>query len=281
MKLQVEGMPQAAAARAVSVCPSTISRWRARAAAHALAFEDEHLVIDDPVELQLDELCARGKGSSQETWLYGGIEVTSRLWTASHVGARTKRSTRLFLQAARDAVGRVRVPVLVTTDPFIYYERELRRTFGPTCVYVQVENRYRRDRILRTDWRLVYGSQAQYEAALSRSEDGTKPNTAYAERLNLFIRRSCSYLQRRTPGLMRNPRCLSEAIDILRCYYNFVRPHSRLTFGKVTWTPAMQAKIFDRPLSFREIFSWVPPPRKQPRTIDFRTRPATEVWRSW
>jgi hypothetical protein len=175
----------------------------------------------------------------------------------------------------------VRVPVLVTTDPFIYYEEQLRRTFGPTCVYVQVENRYRRDRILRTDWRLVYGSEAQYLAARARSEDGTKPNTSYAERLNLFVRRSCSYLQRRTPAPMRKARCLTEAIAVLRCYYNFVRPHSRLRFGKVTWTPAMQAKIFDRPLSFREIFSWVPPPPKRRLTMYYRTQPPTEVWRSW
>jgi hypothetical protein len=80
---------------------------------------------------------------------------------------------------------------------------------------------------------------------------------------------------------MRSERCLSEAIDILRCYYNFVRPHSRLALGKTALTPAMQAKIFDRPLSFREIFSWVPPPGRKPRTMDFRTRPPTETWRSW
>ena len=281
MKLQVEGMPQASAARAASVCASTISRWRARAAAHAQAFENAHLVMDNPVELQLDELCARGKGSAQETWVYCGIEVSSRLWLAAQVGARTRRTTRLFLQAARAALGRVKVPVLVTTDPFIYYERELRRAFGPMCVYVQVENHYRRDRILRTESRLVLGSQAAYDTARSRSEDGTKPNTSYSERLNLFARRSCSYLQRRTPAPMRSPRCLTEAIDILRCYYNFVRPHSRLALGKEAWTPAMQANIFDRPLSFREIFNWVPPPTRKRRTMDFRTRPPTETWSSW
>ena len=205
----------------------------------------------------------------------------SRLWIARHVVARTKRSTRLFLKGARRTMGWVRIPVLVTTDPYLYYEPELRRTFGPTCVYVQVKNRYRRDRILRTESRLVIGSKHQFDAAWARSEDSKRPNTSYIERLNLFARRSCSYLQLRTPAPVRNRRCLTEAIDVLRCYYNFVRPHSRLKFGKQTWTPAMQAKIIDRPLSFREIFSWVPPPARQPHAIDFRTRSPTEVGGSW
>lgn len=31
-----------------------------------------------------------------------------------------------------------------------------------------------------------------------------------------------------------------------------------LLLGKVTRTPAMQAGLFDRPLTFREVFSWGP-----------------------
>jgi len=47
-------------------------------------------------------------------------------------------------------------------------------------------------------------------------------------------------------------------------------PHSSLRFGKVTRTPAMQAGLFDRPLSFREIFSWVPPPAVAlPRPVEY------------
>ena len=65
---------------------------------------------------------------------------------------------------------------------------------------------------------------------------------------------------------------------MLRCYYNFVRPHSALRFGKVTRTPAMQAGIFARALTFREIFSWVPPPRRKRLVMDYTTRPPTERW---
>src|SRR5258706_11003601 len=92
MRLQVEGVTQAAAARSVGISVSTIARWKERAAFHARAFEEEHLEVKDPIELQLDELCARGKGSRDEIWLYSGLEVWSRVWAATHVGRRTKRS---------------------------------------------------------------------------------------------------------------------------------------------------------------------------------------------
>jgi hypothetical protein len=81
-------------------------------------------------------------------------------------------------------------------------------------------------------------------------------------RLNLFVRRSTSYLQRRTPAPARQARTLSDALDVLRCYYNFVKPHRSLRFGKVTRTPAMQAGIFKRALTFREIFNWMSPPER-------------------
>jgi len=38
----------------------------------------------------------------------------------------------------------------------------------------------------------------------------------------------------------------------------------------------MQAEIFKRPLSFREIFNWVPPPWRKSYGIDFTVRPARE-----
>ena len=38
-------------------------------------------------------------------------------------------------------------------------------------------------------------------------------------------------------------------------YYNFVRPHMALKFGKTFRTPAMQAGLAKKKLSFREVFT--------------------------
>lgn len=37
--------------------------------------------------------------------------------------------------------------LLITSDPFPYYEQELKRGFGPVCTYVQVKNDYRQNKI--------------------------------------------------------------------------------------------------------------------------------------
>jgi hypothetical protein len=41
---------------------------------------------------------------------------------------------------------------------------------------------------------------------------------------------------------------------LLRCYYNFIRPHKALKLGRETRTPAMQAALTPRRLTFREVF---------------------------
>ncbi len=44
-------------------------------------------------------------------------------------------------------------------------------------------------------------------------------------------------------------------VELLRCHYNFVRPHRALKFGRETRTPAMQAGLVTKRLSFRGIFT--------------------------
>ena len=51
--------------------------------------------------------------------------------------------------------------------------------------------------------------------------------------------------------------CLAGQLELLRCYYNFVRSHMALRFGREVRTPAMQAGLVDRKLTFRDIFTAV------------------------
>ena len=79
-------------------------------------------------------------------------------------------------------------------------------------------------------------------------------NTSFIERLNLTIRQSSAYLSRRTLSHARSTERLDEHLELLRCYYNFVRPHGALKFGREIRTPAMQAGLTIRRLTFRDIF---------------------------
>jgi hypothetical protein len=80
--------------------------------------------------------------------------------------------------------------------------------------------------------------------------------------VDLYLRRSCSYLHRRTSGRVRNPERLASVVEIVRRAYNFIRPHARLQLGSRARTPAMVAGIFDRVLSWRSVFAWPAPPPK-------------------
>ncbi len=264
MGLFVEGVSPTVIARSERICPSTVGRWRARASRHAHGFVVEHLQLDDPTELQFDELKSLGAGHEGGMWVYSAIEVWSRVWTSWRVAPRTLRETRLFTNATQSTIARVSAPVLCSSDMMKYYPDSLKRSFASACVHMQVDNRYRSGRLVRSRSHLVWGTECRLAQARARSEDSKKPNTAYIERLNLFVRRACSYLQRRTNGPMRKRERLAESLAVLHCYYNFIRPHGRLKFGRVTRTPAMQVGLCKRPLTFRDIFTWMPNPAKEP-----------------
>ncbi len=102
----------------------------------------------------------------------------------------------------------------------------------------------------------MIGSTCKREDALLTSEDSTKLNTSFIERLNLTIRRGHSYLARKTTGHARVRRALAEQLELFRCYYNFIRPHSSLRFGCEIRTPAMQAGLAKRKLRFRDVFNF-------------------------
>jgi hypothetical protein len=76
---------------------------------------------------------------------------------------------------------------------------------------------------------------------------------------------------------MRKPQRLADALDLNRLHYNFVRRHSTLRFGRESRTPAMQAGIASRPLTLREIFSWIPPLRPCPPAVNWSPTPIREV----
>ncbi len=259
-QMQSEGMTKAAIARVLRVSPSTITRWLAKAGDHAAEFHKKNARLPEAIEVQLDELSCKGTGEAKNAWAYSGVEVWSRFWATLKVGRRTLGNTYIFARQLRAVLIGESKDFLVTSDCFKYYEPVMRSVFGKTpLVYVQVKNHYYRKGIRKSEKTLVLGTPDRLEDAMARSEDSRKPNTAYIERLNLHKRMCCSMLRRRTPAPGRSCARFKEALDLVRVFYNFVTPHGSLKFGKVKRTPAMQAGIFDRPLTFREIFSWVPP----------------------
>jgi IS1 family transposase len=251
--LGVEGLNKSAIARVERIAWNTVHRWLERAGVWCRRFNNRRIKRLSIVELQADEIRTIVGGKEQAIWVFVAIDVWSRLWPSTVVGKRSYRNT---LDLFQDLSNRINLEVtpLITTDGFKFYERAIGRVFGPACLYGQVIKTRRNDRVVRVERRAVVGAGRLHQA-LWGSEDSVKLNTSFVERLNLTIRQGSAYLGRRTICQARWNERLDDHLELLRCHYNFVRPHRALKFGREVSTPARQAGLTKRALTLREIFS--------------------------
>jgi len=205
-------------------------------------------------ELQADEMQTIVGGKEQPIWVFAVIDVWSRLWPSTVVGKRSFRNTLALFRDVFERMNPGQIP-LITPDGFEFYKKVIGRVFGPACLNGQVIKTRRNDRIVKVERRTVIGGPWGLQQALRDSEDSSKLNTSFIERLNLTIRQGSAYLGRRTTCHARWKEHLEDHIELFRCYYDFIRPHRALRFGRQVRTPAMQAGLTVRRLTFREIFS--------------------------
>jgi IS1 family transposase len=252
--LRVEGVSISATARVTGHSRNTVARWLERASTAAIRFNDLMLHDFDLIELQADEVCTFIGNKNTTVWLFATIEVSSRLWASSVLGRRSDRNARGVIE---DVVRRGRVVgcPLIATDGFEYYVGAVGALFGSPCVYGQVLKTRRNDRVVRVERRVKIGTADRLKAALLESEDSETLNTSFIERLNLTIRQASANLRRRSPCHARGADQLRSHVELVRCHYNFVRPHRALRFGGETRTPAMQAGLVSARLALSDIFA--------------------------
>jgi transposase-like protein/IS1 family transposase len=253
-RMTVEGVGISTTARIAGRSRSTIVRWRERAAKSAKNFNDKTLRKFEITELQADELCTFVGGKENAVWIFALIVVGTRLWPSCVIGRRSYRNAQaLFNEAVWRGV--LVGTILATTDGFDHYERVVWQILGVACVYGQVIKKRRNNRVIQVVRRLKIGTESHLAEALVESEDSEQLNTSFVERLNLTIRQASAYLRRRSPCHARREDLLEQQVALVQCHYNFCRPHLALKFGRVCRTPAMQAGLTHRRLSFRDIFA--------------------------
>jgi len=251
--LSVEGLNKSAIARVKRIAWNTVDRWLQKAADSCRRFNDHKIEGIAVSELQADEIRTIIHDKEQPIWIFAAIDVWSRLWPSTVVGRRTYRNTLALFRDISSRSNLQCVP-LIATDGFAFYAKAIRHVFGPACLYGQVIKTRRNDCVIKIERRAVIGAAWRFEQALRDSEDSSKLNTSFIERLNLTIRQGSAYLFRRTIGYARWEERLENHLELLRCYYNFIRPHRALKFGPEIRTPAMQAGLVCKQLSFREVF---------------------------
>jgi IS1 family transposase len=263
--LSVEGVNRSAIARHCHLSWDTVARWIERACRCTAKFNDKNTRGFELPELQADEIRTFVQTKKRVCWIFTAMEVSSRLWTSTVVGRRSYRNTRTLIS---DTTRRARAGrPLVTTDGFEFYGRVVRELYGSACIHGKVIKKWRKNGVSKVVRLVVIGSRRQLEEALMKSEDSVKLNTSFIERQNLSIRHGSAYLGRRSLCHAKSKTRLAQHLDLQRCYQNFVRPHSSLKFGSVTRTPAMQAGLAKRALTFREIFLMAIHPRVAVRSV--------------
>jgi transposase-like protein/IS1 family transposase len=254
-QLSAEGVSIATISRTLRRAWNTINRWLKRARIACKKFLDRHLKNYPIRELQADEIKPFVDSRKSKTWIMADIEVSTRLWPTTRVGKRSYKNIReVFRDTFKHGLSDGRV--LITTDGYKPYSWVIKRMLGPTCLYGQVIKKWKNNRVTKVTREIVIGEPWQIKHALECSEDSETINTSFIERLNLTIRRNTSYLHRQTPAHARCGEALEAQLDLQRCFYNFLRPHMALKFGKETWTPAMMAGLATHVLTWREVLSF-------------------------
>jgi IS1 family transposase len=248
----MEGVSIAAIARLEGISWNTAARWLERAASVAAAFQDAMTWELDLLEVQADEIRTFAPGKRRPLWIYTTMEVSSRLWPVLRVGRRGHKAT---MRVMREVAGRGRPAAspLVATDGYRYYKPAVRIAFGRGCAFGQVIKTRRKDRVVRVERRIPLCTRRELEDAIEQSEDSSTLNTSFIERLNLTVRQGSAYLGRRTAAHARSSQHLLAHLELFRCYYNFMRPHSALRFGREVRTPAQQAGLVSRRLDWADI----------------------------
>ena len=218
-------MSISATARVTGHSRNTIARWLERASTAAKRFNHRMLRGFDLMELQADELCTF-IGSTRHHYLAlcnhrGLLPLVGRERPGPPL--RSKRQGR---HQQRRPPGASRG---MSTDCHRWASSTtsapVARLFGSACVYGQVLKTRRNNRVVRVERRVKIGTANRLKAALLRSEDSETLNTSFVERLNLTIRQASAYLRRRSPCHARGADQLRSHVELVRCHYNFVRPH--------------------------------------------------------
>jgi len=254
--MTVEGVGISSISRIKRFAWNTIASWQYLACQVAGEYNNQKLKGVELIELQADEIRTFASTKKKPMWIFAAIEVWSRMWISKVVGNRNYRNIKTLLNQVIDACQIVN-SFIFTTDGFEPYSWAAKNILGSICLYAQVIKKRRKNRVIKVERRLIIRTKPKMEQLLFESEDSSTINTSFIERLNLTIRQGCAYLGRRTACHSRYKDLLVDNLALQMCYYNFIRPHSALKFGDEIRTPAMQAGLVKKQLSFREIFTAV------------------------
>ena len=286
-KSLAEGVGVSSTARILDVDKKTVLLVLSRASEH-IAKVNEACLRDLVVsECQLDEMWSfigkkeknldaieKMKSNLGDAWIWVAFDAVNKVFLAAHVGKRTMPCAIKVIEEVRRVTSGT--PLLFSSDQLAHYPRALLHVYGERerlcgkpgngrtrgarlvppddLLYVQVVKKYKNNRIVKIDRKIVFGNPERVEEALGRSPVSRKINTAYVERSNGSIRHLNARCNRKTLRFSKLKENHMLQLRLSLAYYHFCRPHRTLTrrFGNPT-TPFMASGLTDHVWSMEEL----------------------------
>jgi IS1 family transposase len=183
--------------------------------------------------------------STGDMYVYIGLERTSKLIVAWHLGKRNRENTAQFIAKIRTATARQWFDV--STDAWQPYIPEIDAQLADRANHSIVVKVY--DKPEETRERYSPGSFVTVEKSVgSGYPDLERACTSHVERKNGSLRQWCRRLTRLTYAFSKKKENLRAALALHFWYYNFARVHTSLRC-----TPAMESRISDHVWSIKEL----------------------------
>ena len=199
--LLVLGVDASALEEVFGVREITIRTWLCSSGMQGKKLHDRFMLELELIHVQLDELWANVKRSTQDMWVWTACDVTTKIIPVIQVGGRTQEAA---YQVVHELKGRLRpgcVPVF-STDGLRHYFYALTAHFGrwetaegkkdvwvlvSDLVYAQVIKHQRRRKTVEVERRILIGDGENYHKRLKVAGLSGRINTSFVERLNLSI----------------------------------------------------------------------------------------------
>lgn len=236
------GVDASALEEVFSVREITIRTWLCRSGMQGKKLHERFILELELIHVQLDELWANVKHSTQEMWVWVVSDATTKIIPVVQVGGRTQEMAYHVVHELKRRLRAGCIPVF-STDGLKHYFYALTAHFGrwetgegkksvwvlvSDFVYAQVIKHQRRRKTVEVERRILWGDEKNYRERLKIAGLSGKINTSFVERANLTIRQCISKLTRRTWGPAHFTPELIEHLEWWRAYYHFVRYHESL-----------------------------------------------------
>jgi IS1 family transposase len=263
LRLLVEGNSLRSTSRITNIHIDTITRVLEQVGKACLKFHNENVVRLTTNRIQCDEIWSfvgakRGnvEYSSRneelfmgDSWVWVALDANSRMVISWLMSDRSLEAAHLFMS---DVAARLKNRVQITTDGFRAYKDAIKKAFkGKDYTYGQILKVYGNHKYRIEDGDRIYSPAKIIDfkkLTIHHNPDEKHISTSYVERQNLTMRMGIRRFTRLTNAFSKKIENHAHAVALHYVYYNFVRVH-----GSLRVTPAMEAKLMDRPMTLDDI----------------------------